>query len=91
VTSRSVRRYEIPVGEPAVFELGGHPWRVETCPGRDGVVEFWTHFSGDKYTMTRTFQVFGTGHPVPEDAEWRGTTGRTRSGLVWQLFELRGG
>src|SRR5260370_973455 len=37
--------------------------------------------------VPRRFQVFGTGHPLPQNARYVGTCPRV-SGLVWHLFEL---
>lgn len=87
--TRRMYRYEVPVDDkPHPFKLGGHPGRVEAVgSGATHVVEFWAQHH-DGYGLTRHFQVFGTGHPVPGDATWRGTTGRTADGLVWHLFEV---
>jgi hypothetical protein len=72
----------------------GRPGNIEE-PARTGegaihVVEFWTEHDTDLTEEPRTFQVFGTGQPLPEDAGWRGTCDRTPDGLVWHLYELDG-
>jgi hypothetical protein len=54
-------------------------------------VEFWCEDTAGAPTGVRWFQVFGTGHPLPPDARWVGTCARTRSGLVWHLYEVNGG
>lgn len=80
-------RYELPVdGEPHTYTCGGEPLRVEAVNA--ALVEFWTLDDVDGPLVERTLQVFGTGHPIPTDATWRGTSARTREGLVWHLFEL---
>lgn len=85
---RKIYRYEVPVdGDAHIFELDGNPLHVEARS--DTVVEFWAHkYEDGKQGIRRVFQVFGTGHPLPEDARWFGTTSRTPSGLVWHLFEV---
>ncbi|WP_141576156.1 hypothetical protein [Actinomadura sp. WMMA1423] len=88
-------RYVVPVDDK--------PHTIELAPGRAAElgplhlsataseVEFWALHS-DEYAhrpLPFTFQVFGTGQPIPPCALWRGTAPRTREGLVWHLFELR--
>lgn len=97
-------RYEVLVNDrPYTLKTGGDPVHVAVARlgvGRDAqhTVEFWAEGDldpdwrdlGDGWAE-RTFQVFGTGHPLPEGAVWRGTTGRTSEDLVWHLYELPGG
>lgn len=54
--------------------------------GTDAVT-FWFENRGDDYTHTRAFRVFGTGHPVPDEARYEGTCIGVR-GLVWHLYSL---
>lgn len=85
-------RYVVPVDDqPHEFPLWSDPVRVETTASPDKV-EFWAegypnHDSASP--LRRSFQVFGTGHSVPDDARWVGTTARY-AGLVWHLYELPG-
>lgn len=51
-------------------------------------VSFWCEHDENASTMTREFQVFGTGHPLPPNAMFVGTAPRTPDGLVWHLYEL---
>ena len=56
-------------------------------------MEFWAEDTTPAPGWTllqRTFQVFGTGQPLPEKAQWRGTTDRDPAGLVWHLYEMVG-
>lgn len=61
---------------------------VDLDPSR---VDFWVQFyytpGDDIPERTRTFRVFGTGHPAPVDMEWVGTSRHRETGLVWHLFE----
>lgn len=85
-------RYAVPVDDqPHWFRLWSDPVRVETTDNPDKV-EFWVEgYPDDDFTgaLLRSFQVFDTGHSVPDDARWIGTTARY-AGLVWHLYELTG-
>jgi hypothetical protein len=79
-------RYEVPVDDQAhEFRLTCHP--VAVANSRWGTVEFWAEHADDP-GVTRWFRAFGTGHPLPEDAQWVGTCPRTPDGLVWHLYEV---
>lgn len=91
MTTRSVRRYVLAVGERATVKLSSPAGPVLAVAARDeGVVEFWDEHIDDGSAFDRVFEVFGTGHPIPDGAQWRGTASRTESGHVWHLYELRG-
>ncbi|RCG31926.1 hypothetical protein DQ384_05115 [Sphaerisporangium album] len=84
-------RYAVPIDDnPHLLRLAADPVKVATCtigtmtPG----VEFWAEWRHDVQLAERTFQVFGTGHPVPVNAIHRGTAERDMHGLVWHLYEL---
>jgi hypothetical protein len=94
---RRMFRYEVPVDDREHRHVvHGEVRKVATqawTPGRMPVVEFWAENADpapDGTLLQRTFQVFGTGHPLPENAQWRGTTDRDQAGLVWHLYELTG-
>lgn len=94
---RRMFRYEVPVDDREHRHVvHGEVRKVATqtwTPGRMPVVEFWAEGVDpvpDGTLLQRTFQVFGTGHPLPENAQWRGTTDRDQAGLVWHLYELTG-
>jgi hypothetical protein len=92
-------RYVVPAdGQPHTLDAGGHPRQVAadrypTTPGKPPthVVEFWAEHNDSDPGSHRTFQVFATGHPLPDGATWRGTCARTPGGLTWHLFEIPGG
>lgn len=50
-------------------------------------VEFWAERTNAPM-RTRVFQVFGTGHAIPEEAVWVATCARGYLGLVWHLYEI---
>lgn len=97
---KSIFRYEVLVNNKPQRHLIQGDVRKAVAGYRkvDGrtyhVVEFWAETeepAPDGTALQRTFQVFGTGHPLPDSAVWRGTCDRTPDGLVWHLYELVGG
>lgn len=97
MTVRRMFRYEVKVDDrPQRHLVHGEAVKVATqpwVPGKTPVVEFWAEDITPAPNGTlhqRTFQVFATGQPLPEGAQWRGTTDRDPAGLVWHLYELLG-
>lgn len=84
---RRMFRYEVPLdGQPHEVSLAnGH--RVAVAVNMAGSVEFWSEHDDSAPASIRTFQVFGTGHALPDGAKWVGTCPRV-SGLVFHLYEL---
>lgn len=90
--TRSIRRYALAVGERATVNLSSPTGPVlAVAAAGDDVVEFWDEHYDDGSAFARVFQAFGTGHPIPDGAQWRGTTSRTESGFVWHLYEMGAG
>jgi hypothetical protein len=87
---RAVHRYEVPVDDqPHDIEMPRRIVHVD-CRSADRV-EIWA-IAGEGAEMIRTFQVFGTGQPLPASAFHIGTALAGRGGaLVWHLFELLAG
>ena len=82
---KSVYRYQVPIdGHPHEIELTG-PLVAVGYPG-EGYVEFWAEHHEGQAGTGRTFEVFGTGNPIPDTAKWVGTCARLRS-LVFHLYE----
>jgi hypothetical protein len=88
ITDRAMFRYEVPIDDEAhKFRLRGNPVAVAMATsGR--AVEFWAEHDTSQSECDQAFRVYGTGHPLPADAEWVGTCPRTPDGLVWHLFEV---
>jgi hypothetical protein len=88
MAARMMYRYEVPVDDqPHEFRLTGNP--VAVAAADLDYVEFWAEHD-DYPGVTRAFQVFGTGQPLPPGARWAGTCPRT-AGAVWHLFEIPAG
>lgn len=93
---RMLRHMVVVSDKPQTLKVGGDPVHVEAArigvaDNAPHVVEFWAEgrdWDEPDTRVSRTFQVFGTGHPLPEGAKWWGTTARTPEGLVWHLYEV---
>lgn len=89
---RRMFRYVVPVDDqPHVIRLSGSPVAVTFAMSGSPVVEFWAEHTEGAPQTEQAFQVFGTGHPLPGDAEWVGTCPRTANGLVFHLYRLKDG
>ena len=89
--TRRMFRYVVPVDDAAhVIRLSHGPVAAAAVHGTYGdvSVEFWAEHAEGVPEVRRAFQVFGTGHPLPDDAQWVATCPRTPSGLVFHLFEI---
>jgi hypothetical protein len=88
---RRVFRYQVPIDDqPHMIPLSRPPFSVSAAVHDDTgwFVEFWAEHIGGMVKLGRTFQVFGTGHPLPTAAHWVATCPRTESGLVFHLYEI---
>lgn len=94
--TRRMLHYRLVVSDnPTQITIDGDPVHVAASrlgvgPDAQHTVEFWAEGSlEDTGTeRARTFQVFGTGHALPDGARHWGTAPRTPEGLVWHLYEL---
>jgi hypothetical protein len=84
--SKTIYRYEVPIDDrPHRVHLSNDPVSVAIV-GHD-YMEFWAENDGGR-GRERTFQVYRTGHIVPDSARYVGTGQRTSLGLVFHLYEL---
>lgn len=83
-------RYVVPIDDLEYsFPLTGDPVAVAAIRSAGAyAVEFWAEHDDDAPERSRRFQVFGTGHPLPDGASWAGTCPRMANGLVWHLYEI---
>lgn len=83
-------RYEVPIDdEPHVIALSHSPIAAAAQPAAF-IVEFWAEHTDGATQVERTFQIFGTGHPLPEGARWVATCQRVE-GFIWHLYEIGSG
>jgi hypothetical protein len=97
--TRCMYRYEIPIDDQKYSHKLTDPirrvgYRESILPskryGDVPIMEFWAEHDDEheSHADTRTFQVFGTGQPLPDNAVWVGTSSRDQLGLVFHLYEL---
>jgi hypothetical protein len=83
---RRMLRWEVPVDDRPHKVRALFPRHVESRHA--DVVEFWSDQSGPRYPEI-SYQVFGTGQPLPPSATWIGTCiPHDRPDLVWHLYEV---
>lgn len=81
----AIYRYEIPVDDQwHPLQLSGDIVHVDSRNPR--AVEIWALNTGGT-TLTRSFRVFGTGQPLPDNATHIGTAIPPGGHLVWHLLE----
>jgi hypothetical protein len=87
VNNKKVWKYTIPVGGDFGLRVpgGSHPVHVAASDRPDQVL-MWVEVDALVTPVTRVFQVFGTGHPIPGDYKYVGTA-PTPFGLVWHVYE----
>jgi hypothetical protein len=87
--SRQVYRYTVPVDDQDhEIQVRGFGGPLKVGARQLDVVEFWAMANTELPLTTRVFRVFGTGQPVPDVYEYRGTPEPVAGGhLVWHLFE----
>lgn len=91
-----MHRYEIPIDDkPHVVALTDTPVAAATqrgggeSPWGHTNVEIWAEYSPSEHPITQfTYQIFGTGHPLPDNARHVLTCPRDGLGLVWHVYEL---
>lgn len=55
---------------------------------QNGEPQLWLMVDEEKPTVTRNFEVVGTGHDVPDEAKYIGTFQLLLGELVFHLFEV---
>lgn len=83
---KTVHRHLLPVDDRQ-HELYHTGPILATAHRTIDTIEFWAENTDDN--DTHIYQVFGTGHPIPQDAQWRATLPRNSHGLVWHIYEIR--
>lgn len=97
MTSRRVLRYEIPIDDnsyeiPAGKILHLSDYRQKHITGERARVEVWVEvtFAGSRVVSPivglQRVQVFGTGHPLPDDSAHVATC--LDGSLVWHLYKI---
>ena len=89
MAEKMVLRWPVKVGE--IAEMGSGPVLYTAVRDVPDTVQVWTEETDPPLTNRRVM-VYGTGEPIPEQAQWIGTTqwmGKTHV-LVWHLYDVTG-
>lgn len=86
---KTIFKYTVPVNDHIAVLNIPHGARIlhVDANGDIDTVYFWAEVERDNAAESRFFQVFGTGHTIPDTAKWIGTT-TTSALLVWHLYEV---
>lgn len=86
--TRRVWKAELVVGQdrPVMMPEGSTLVHVQAPAGSFVTVEVWFAVDDEKPLEDRRFEIVGTGHPIMDDLEYRGTT-TAEGGLVWHVYE----
>lgn len=74
--------YKYPVGELQLPKDA----KVLTAGQQNGDMFIWAEIDTDQILEHRTFQVFGTGHPIPKESCYIATT--FDGPFVWHIYEV---
>lgn len=88
-----VFRYRIPTdGTTRTYKLRGPVVALQQAESdAPDEVDIWAEHRSSNVLLSRTFQVFGTGRHIPEDAQYIGTTLRDPdNGDVWHIYDITG-
>ena len=82
---RTIWKFALEVtGVPQVFDVPRGA-KVVRVAEQNGKVAMWVDVDTKRPVDERTYQIFGTGHTVPEDAIYMGSA--DMKPFVWHVFE----
>lgn len=87
--SRTIWKFEIPVDDRWHEVNMPAPAKIvhAACVGAYGTVWVWAEVTPEgKETDARKLRVFGTGHPIPDEATYVGTA--PSAPFIWHVYEL---
>ncbi|MFI5995875.1 hypothetical protein ACIBAC_28995 [Streptomyces sp. NPDC051362] len=93
MTRRLLRHRVVASAEPQMRRVHSDPLhavaeRLGVGEDAQHIVDFWAEGNIEEDGTARSFIVLGTGQPIPDDARYWVSTGRTSDGLVWHLYEV---
>lgn len=89
--THTVWKFELRVGHKNVIELRAGAKPVHVCSNGPGLIDLWVELDPDARPEPWTFEVFGTGHPIPDAATLApnghvGTAIALDGALVWHVY-----
>lgn len=84
---RTIWKISVPVDDQRhIFDLPPGPIVHAGRQHRSGQVEVWVEVDSDQPPEPIAFQCYGTGHPIPADADYIGTS--IDGPFVWHVYEV---
>lgn len=80
---RVIHKFHINLTTNTVLEIPTNALTVHFAKQHE-VLYAWIELSPDDPTTSRTFRIFGTGMPIPEEWAWQGTC--FDGPFVWHLY-----
>jgi hypothetical protein len=88
---KTIHRYRLPITDEHTISMrrGAEILSVARRDGTTDAVDMWALVGDTTDAELRTFRIFGTGHPVPDDANlaFVGTVQVHNGQLVFHVFE----
>lgn len=83
--SKTVYKYPLAITDVTILSLTG---QVLYFAEQHGRLTIWAEHDQNVEPVLRQFQVVGTGHPVPDDGRFLGSTVTTGGHFVFHLYEV---
>lgn len=83
----TIYKYPIEITDDQTIDMPEGAQVVHAGLDPQGQPCLWAKVNNRVRTEPRRIQVRGTGHPLPDDAEWVGTF--TQGPFVWHVFTLQ--
>ncbi len=84
---RTIFKYDLMIGYNALYLPDGYT--VVHVAEQYGNLSMWVEHTIGNLASSRTFNVYGTGHPIPDDRAVHVGTVLMSSGLVWHVYDAK--
>ena len=84
---RTIFKYDLMLGYNSLYLPDGY--KVVHIAEQYGNLTMWVEQSIQNSPNYRTFNVYGTGHQIPDDNAIHVGTALMSSGLVWHVYETK--
>jgi hypothetical protein len=84
---RTIYKYDLMIGYNSLYLADGY--KVLHVAEQYGNLTMWVDQTIGNSASYRTFNVYGTGHPIPDDNAVHVGTALMSSGLVWHVYETK--
>ena len=84
---RTIYKYDLMIGYNSLYLADGY--KVVHVAEQCGSLTMWVEQTIGNSSSYRTFNVYGTGHQIPDDNAVHVGTTLMSSGLVWHVYETK--